>query len=98
MKHLEDLYLPFRPRRRSRAQAAREAGLEPLADRIWMQADDLQGLEQAAASFLNPDASIASAADALQGAADILAERISEQPGIRDAARRTNRPTMLEAK
>lgn len=88
LKHLEDLYLPFRPKRRSRAQTAREAGLEPLADRIWTPQGDLHDLSRAAADFLNPDASINDVDAALQGASDILAERISEQPDVRNAARR----------
>ncbi len=84
-QELEDLYLPFKPRRVTRAQKAREAGLEPLADQLWQQpqTDPLQ----AAAGFVRPQAS-ADAADTttpqacLDGARDILSERWAEDPAV----------------
>jgi len=72
-QRLEDLYAPYKPKRRTRAQIAREAGLEPLADAIVADPDcDPAAL---AARYLNPEASINDAKAALDGARDILAER-----------------------
>lgn len=88
LKRLEDLYLPYKPKKQTRAAAARDRGLEPLADRIWNQAADLLELGQAAAAFVDGPRGVADAAQALQGAADILAERISEDAEIRAIARR----------
>ncbi len=85
---IEDWYLPFKPKRRTRAMAAREAGLEPLARRL--EAQEPQGektAEQIAADFLNPEKNIADTAAALQGALDILAEELSENPEVRAALR-----------
>jgi protein Tex len=83
---LEDLYLPYKPKRRTRAAIAREKGLEPLA--LFIQALNQpkaqpQSLETEAAKYLNPDQGIASAADALKGAADILAEAIADKAELR---------------
>jgi uncharacterized protein len=88
LKRLEDLYLPYKPKKQTRASAARERGLEPLADRIWSQAADLADLEAAAAAFVNSEKELPDAAAVLQGAADILAERISEDAEVRAIARR----------
>jgi len=79
-QRLEDLYAPYKPKRRTRAQIAREAGLEPLADAILAQPDcDPARL---AAGFLNPDASIGDGKAALDGARDILAERFAEDADL----------------
>ena len=81
---LEDIYLPFRPKRRTRATIAREHGLEPLADIIMLQqVSDIKGR---ARMFLNAD--VASAEDAIAGACDIIAERVSEDERARNAMRR----------
>ena len=77
---LEDLYLPYKPKRRTKAQIAREAGLEPLADALWQ--DPAQDPAAAAAAYLNADAGIASADDALEGARQILMERWSEDADL----------------
>ena len=84
---LEDLYLPYRPRRRTRATVARERGLEPLADLLWRQ--DASG-DQArlAAPFVDPERGVPDAAAALAGAADICAERVAEDARLRGLARR----------
>ena len=82
---LEDLYLPYKPRRRTRAQAAREAGLEPLADALL--ADAALVPLQAAAAFVNPEAGIADPRAALDGARDILAERFAERADVLGAMR-----------
>lgn len=82
---LEDLYLPYRPKRRTRASVAREKGLEPLALQIFEQ----KGLvpETAAAQFLDPENGLESFEDALSGARDIIAEMINEDPQARDKIR-----------
>jgi uncharacterized protein len=97
---LEDLYLPFRPKRRTRATIARERGLEPLASRLFAQdpADRFDPIE-AAAAFVDPQAGVASVDDALQGARDIMAEWVSEDAEIRAAMRRLyDRRALLVAK
>lgn len=73
---LEDLYLPYKPKRRTKAQIAREAGLEPLADAIM--ADRTVIPEQLAASYINAELGVADAAAALEGARQIIMERLSE--------------------
>ena len=82
---LEDLYLPFRPKRRTRASVARKRGLLPLADRIFYQGEVDPGAE--AAKFLDPERGVGSVDEALAGARDIIAERISEDPGARSRIR-----------
>ncbi len=81
---LEDLYLPYRPKRRTRATVAREAGLEPLADRMYA----VRGLADPAAEarkYLNDK--VATVEDALAGARDIIAERLSETASVRETLR-----------
>src|SRR5689334_17461681 len=85
---LEDLYLPYKPKRRTRAVIAKERGLEPLADLLWAQADG-QTPEALAASFVNGEKEVPDAAAALAGARDIVAERIAEDAELRRAARET---------
>ena len=82
MAGLEDLYLPFRPKRRTRATIAREKGLEPLADAVFAQKDGVDPLAEARA-FLDEEKGVGSVPDALAGARDIIAERISEDAGVR---------------
>ena len=77
---LEDLYLPYKPKRRTRAMIAREAGLEPLADAIL--ADPTQNPEELAAAYLNAEHSINTAKDALDGAKQILMERFAENADL----------------
>ncbi|WP_263378045.1 Tex family protein [Granulicella paludicola] len=84
---LEDLYLPYRPKRRTKATIARERGLEPLADYLWSQQPASQSLLDFAATFLNEELQVASINDALEGARHILAERISELAEVRKALR-----------
>jgi uncharacterized protein len=88
LKRLEDLYLPYKPKKQTRASAARERGLEPLADAIWMAAAELADLKSAATAYVDPAKELPTTAEVLQGAADILAERISEQADVRALARR----------
>ena len=84
-QRLEDLYLPFKPKRRTRAQAAKEAGLEPLADALL--ANHSLEPEAKAAEFLNPEKGIETAKAALEGARDILAERFSENADMLETLR-----------
>ena len=88
LKRLEDLYLPYKPKKQTRAAAARERGLEPLADAIWNLSSELTDLEAAAGSYINPEKDLPSTAEVLQGTADILAERISEIAEVRAIARK----------
>ncbi len=77
---LEDLYAPYKPRRRTKGQIAREAGLEPLADRLW--ADPALTPLHEAAAWLNAEAGFADAAAVLDGVRDLLAERWAEDPAL----------------
>ncbi|MFG1740057.1 Tex family protein [Micromonospora chalcea] len=77
---LEDIYLPYKPKRRTRAQIAREAGLEPLADTLL--ADPTQDPKAVAAGFADPDKGVADAAAALDGARAILIERFAEDADL----------------
>jgi len=79
-QRLEDLYAPYKPKRRTRAQIAREAGLEPLVDAIL--ADAACDPAALAAQYLNPEAAVADAKAALDGARDILAERYAENADL----------------
>mgnify|MGYP002780923629 CR=1 FL=1 len=85
MSKLEDLYLPYKPKRRTRATMAREKGLEPLAQFILAQNNNNVLAE--AEKFVSTDKQVESAEDALQGARDIIAEVMSEDALIRDAIR-----------
>jgi protein Tex len=86
---LEDLYLPYRPRRRTRATMAREKGLEPLAQRLaeLNQTGHQASLRQEAQPFVNPEQGVTSVDEALQGAADILAEQVAERAPLRQYLR-----------
>jgi len=79
---LEDLYLPFRPKRRTRATVAREKGLEPLARRIFDQAEAFDPIE-AAGAFVDPEKGVASPEEAMAGARDIIAEWVNEDEKAR---------------
>lgn len=85
---LEDLYLPYKPKRRTRAMIAREKGLEPLAELILTQAASGDVLAKAA-QFINAEKEVASADDALAGARDIIAEQIAEKAEVRALIRDT---------
>jgi protein Tex len=78
---LEDLYQPYRPKRRTRASIAREKGLQPLADQILAQLRGRTALDELAAPFLT--ANVATAEEAWAGARDIVAETISDHPDVR---------------
>ena len=84
-QRLEDLYLPYKPKRRTRAQVAREAGLEPLAMMLWE--DPMRDPETQAAAFVNPDKGVADVRAALDGARDILAEVLFENADMLEELR-----------
>ena len=97
MTELEDLYLPYKPKRRTRATMAIERGLEPLADELQKQYSC--NIEQMAARYINPDKGVASVEDALAGARDIIAERVSENAQARNRIRGLfRRSAMLSSK
>ena len=81
LAEVEDLYRPFKPKRRTRGTIAREKGLEPLAAAIFAQ--DGRSPEELAKAFLDPDKGVNSIEDALAGASDIIAEDLSDDPAIR---------------
>ncbi len=88
---LEDIYLPYKPRRRTRAQAAREQGLEPLAQLLLLQREN--DLERTARRFLTAD--VKDTAAALRGAQDIIAEMVSEDERSRQQLRGSYRRTAI---
>ena len=83
---LEDLYLPFKPKRRTRATIAKERGLEPLANLIWAQGRE-GSPNESAQPFVNAEKEVADVSAALAGARDICAERIAEDPEVRKHTR-----------
>ncbi|MCK9440868.1 MAG: RNA-binding transcriptional accessory protein [Methanothrix sp.] len=83
LARLEDIYLPFRPKRKTRATAAKERGLEPLAKRIFAQEHGSLDPENEALSFVDAEKGVASAEEALAGARDIMAEWMSEDAEAR---------------
>ena len=87
MTELEDIYRPFRPKRRTRATIAKEKGLEPLADIILAQELMDGDILHIAASYIDPDKEVNTAQEALQGALDIVAEVLSDNADLRKAIR-----------
>jgi protein Tex len=85
---LEDLYLPYRPKRRTKATIARDKGLEPLALRIWAQEPADMPLAEYAATFIDAEKGVTSVEEALEGARHIIAEMISENAEYRKALRK----------
>ena len=84
---LEDIYRPYKQKRRTRATAAREKGLEPLALALFEQGRELPAPEMLAAEYIDPEKGVETAADALAGASDIVAELISDDAEIRKTLR-----------
>ena len=93
-RELEDIYLPFKPKRRTRATAAKEAGLEPLADKMYNVA--LVDPVQEARKYVGDK--VASIEDALAGARDIIAERLSETASVRETLRQIFRTRRIATK
>ena len=99
LAELEDIYRPFRPKRRTRATIAKEKGLEPLALLLLMKNEKKGTVEELAAPFINPEKGVNSAEEALQGARDILSEQMSDDADARKALRElTFRTGVIESK
>ncbi len=87
LSEVEDLYRPYKPKRRTRATIAREKGLEPLAAVLFSQSRELPAPELLAEPYVNPELGVATVEEALAGASDILAEQISDDAEIRKTLR-----------
>lgn len=88
LQRIEDLYRPYKQKRRTKAMIAIENGLEPLADQMMLQTD--KEIKQTAQNYINPEKEVNTAEDALEGAKFILAERISEDASIREKIRKVS--------
>ena len=87
LAEVEDLYRPYKPKRRTRATVAKEKGLEPLADAIFAQPKDLPDLHLLAEPYVDAEKGVETIDDALAGASDIIAERISDDANLRKTLR-----------
>ncbi len=87
LTELDDIYRPFKKKKKTRASVAKEKGLEPLADILYAQQPDAQSPEATAQEFINPDLGVETSEAALQGAMDIIAEKISDDADIRKRMR-----------
>ena len=87
LAEVEDLYRPYKQKRRTRATMAKEKGLEPLAALLFAQERDCPRPEEAARAFVDPEKGVETVEDALQGASDIIAEQISDDAAIRKSLR-----------
>ncbi|MBP3599457.1 MAG: RNA-binding transcriptional accessory protein [Clostridia bacterium] len=87
LTELDDIYRPYKKKRKTRASVAKEKGLEPLADMIYEQAPDCAAPIDMAAEFVNAELGVETAQDALQGAMDIIAEKISDDADVRKRMR-----------
>ncbi|MGM9540876.1 Tex family protein [Anaerovibrio sp.] len=87
LQELEDIYLPYKQKKRTRAQKAREKGLEPLASLMLLQQKSAGSPEVEAAAYINPELEVSSPEEALAGAMDIIAEMIAENAGLRQKLR-----------
>lgn len=87
LAEVEDLYRPYKQKRRTRATMAKEKGLEPLAVLLFAQERDCPRPEEAARDFVDPEKGVETVEDALQGASDIIAEQISDDAAIRKSLR-----------
>ncbi len=83
LAQLEDVYRPYRPKRRTRAMIAKERGLEPLADQLLLQLSRAKTPEELARGFIDPEKGVEDAEAALQGAMDIIAEKVSDDAAVR---------------
>jgi len=88
LQQVEDIYRPYRPKRRTRAGIAREQGLEPLAQLLLDQTQETGDPLETALAYVNPETGIESAEAALAGACDIIAEQVADDPEIRELARK----------
>ena len=88
LQELEDIYLPYKQKKRTRASIAKEKGLEPLSAAMLLQSESKGDAKEYASRFINEEKGVASADDALAGAMDIIAETISEDAALRQQLRR----------
>lgn len=88
LQELEDIYLPYKQKKRTRASIAKEKGLEPLSAAMLLQSERKGDAKEYASRFINEEKGVASADDALAGAMDIIAEAISEDAALRQQLRR----------
>ena len=88
LSELEDIYRPYKPKRRTRATIAKEKGLEPLAQQLFAQGRDLPPVEELAQDYVNPELGVNTVEEALAGASDIIAEMISDDANIRKELRK----------
>jgi uncharacterized protein len=88
LQEVEDLYRPYKPKKRTRAMIARERGLEPLAELIWDQQVETAGLDELVTPFIKADLGVTTIADALAGARDIIAEKVADDPDYRKMLRK----------
>ena len=95
LQRVEDLYKPFKKKKATKASKAREKGLQPLADIIRAQEIESGDPLEQAAGFVDPEKGVESAADALRGACDIIAEEISDSPELTDAIRTATAETAV---
>lgn len=87
LQEIEDIYRPFKPKRRTRAMIAREKGLEPLASLILLDSVFDEAIESSAIDYINPEKDLNTVDEVLQGARDIVAEEISDNPSVRKEIR-----------
>ncbi len=87
LAEVEDLYRPYKQKRRTRATAAREKGLQPLAERLFAQGPDCPDPAEEAAKYIDPEKGVETAEEALAGAGDIVAEMLSDDAELRKALR-----------
>ncbi|MGH7600665.1 MAG: Tex-like N-terminal domain-containing protein, partial [bacterium] len=87
LQEVEDLYLPYKPKKRTRATIAKEKGLEPLAQQMWAQQENSGNLEEIAAAFIDAEKGVNTAEEALAGGRDIIAEWVSDDAEVRKLVR-----------
>ena len=92
---LEDLYLPYKPKRKTKSTVAIDRGLEPLARFIWEQVPGEKSIEELAETFINSEKGVSSKEEALEGALHIIAEWVSENPEIRKPLRQMTLQEMI---
>ena len=95
MTEIDDIYRPYRPKRRTRASVAKERGLQPLADAVYAQERSCADPLTLAAAYVDPEKGVETAQDALQGAEDIIAERISDDAAVQGEPSRTCSDSMM---
>ncbi|MBE6890675.1 MAG: RNA-binding transcriptional accessory protein [Ruminococcaceae bacterium] len=95
LAEVEDIYRPFKPKKKTRASIAKEKGLEPLAEIIFIQDGTISSLESLASEFVNVEKGVGTADEALKGASDIIAEKVSDDPELRKELKKLINKTAL---